>query len=292
VAACDTKSRGGAWQCPWNTDGTLLAVADFQGLEYDLWDTKSWTRKRHLSIPLSAAEKQIVRHLAPVGLSFDSHGNVYTALPYTGWDGSVPQLLRAKVWWGGDRAVENSKSIGGCDVSSVDLSVAPMGQETRVAISNENAKCTLEILRIQGPGGKRIVRREYALTAVEAHGLNLARICLTNDGKYLVGHDGFQLCVFELSDTQAKLVYSRPDKIATSMPGVLLHLFDVSLNGHFAAYGADHRIRVIKIPDGQTALEIEQEPDSLALSPDGRLLALISRKRKSILLYHVSQAQK
>jgi 6-phosphogluconolactonase (cycloisomerase 2 family) len=167
-----------------------------------------------------------------------------------------------------------------------------MAQEMRVAISNEDVKCTLEILRIQDPGGKRIVRREYALTAGEAHGLHLARVRLTNDGKYLVAHDGTQLCVFELSNTQAKLVCSLADKIATSIAGVVLHLFDVSLNGHVAAYGAEHRIRVIRIPDGQIALEIEQEPDSLALSPDGRLLALVSRKRKSILLYHVPQAQK
>jgi hypothetical protein len=68
-------------------------------------------------------------------------------------------------------------------------------------------------------------------------------------------------------------------------------VLDVSLNGRFAAYGSEHRVRVVRIADGQTALEIQQEPDSLALSPDGRLLAVASRQRKSILFHRIPQGK-
>jgi hypothetical protein len=81
-----------------------------------------------------------------------------------------------------------------------------------VVISNENAECTLEILRVQNPVGKRIVRREYSLNVSQAHGLVLAWVSLTNDGRYLVARDSAQFCLFELFDDQAKVVYSRSDR--------------------------------------------------------------------------------
>jgi WD40 repeat protein len=53
--------EGGSWQCAWNADGTILAVATWTGWDCDLWDTKTWAHKRQLSIELSPVEKQIVR---------------------------------------------------------------------------------------------------------------------------------------------------------------------------------------------------------------------------------------
>jgi WD40 repeat protein len=281
--------EGGSWQCAWNADGTILAVATWTGWDFDLWDTKTWAHKRHLSIGLSPTEKRIVRFVLPVGLCFDRDGNLYTAEPYNGWDGNVA-LSRAKVWWNATSVSGEAVSIGTCPCI-FDVSAAPRGLDTRVAISNENAECTLEIFRVQNPAGKRIVRREYSLNVSQAHGLVLAWVSLTNDGRYLVARDSAQFCLFELFDDQAKLVYSRSDRSASSETMLRKKVLDVSINGRFAAYGSEHRVRVVRIADGQTALEIQQEPDSLALSPDGRLLAVASRPRKSILFYRIPQGK-
>lgn len=281
--------EGGSWQCAWNADGTILAVATWTGWDFDLWDTKTWAHKRQLSIGLSPVEKQIVRFVLPVGLCFDRDGNLYTAEPYNGWDGNVA-LSPAKVWWNATSVSGEAVSIGTCP-SVFDVSAAPRGRDTRVVISNENAECTLEILRVQNPAGKRIVRREYSLNVSQAHGLVLAWVSLTNDGRYLVARDSAQFCLFELFDDQAKLVYSRSDRSASSETMLRKKVLDVSLNGRFAASGSEHRVRVVRIANGQTSLEIQQEPDSLALSPDGRLLAVASRQRKSILLYRIPQGK-
>jgi hypothetical protein len=283
--------NGGAWQCAWNTDGTILAVATWTGLDCDLWDTKTWVPKRHLSITLSATEKQVAGFVPPTGLCFDLEGNLYAAEPYNGSARFVPHLLQAKVWWNGRSPTGEAESIGTCAVAGFHLSAGPIGRATRIAISNEDPGCTLEILRIQDPGGQRIVRREYGLNVSQAHGLVRPWVGLCNDGKYLVARDSAQFCLFELFNDKAKLVYSRPDKFATLEPTAGKGGLDVSLNGHFAAYGSEHQIRVVRIADGQTALEIQQEPDSLALSPDGRLLAVASRQRKSILFYRIPQGK-
>jgi hypothetical protein len=131
-------------------------------------------------------------------------------------------------------------SIGTCP-SVFDVSAAPRGRDTRVVISNENAECTLEILRVQNPAGKRIVRREYSLNVSQAHGLVLSWVSLTNDGRYLVARDSAQFCLFELFDDQAKLVYSRSDRSASSETMLRKKVLDVPLNGRFAAYGSEHR---------------------------------------------------
>ncbi len=284
---------GGAWQCAWNADGSVLAVGAWNGLTFDLWETKTWTHQRQAVVTLSATDQEIVvpsMPVMPLGLCFDRQDNLYAAEPYNGWDGFVPQLLRAKVWWRGGSPTGEAESIGSSG-NSVHLSAGPIGRDTRVAISHEDRVCTLEILRIQDPGGKRIVRREYDLNVSQAHGLVRPWVGLCNDGKYLVARDSAQFCLFELFNDRAKLVYSLTDKSATSEPTAGKSGLDVSLNGHFAAYGSEHRIRVVRIADGQTALEIQQEPDSLALSPDGRLLAVASRERKSILFYRIPQGK-
>jgi WD40 repeat protein len=214
---------------------------------------------------------------------------LYTAEPYNGWDGNVA-LSRAEVWWNATSVSGEAVSIGTCP-RVFDVSAAPRGLDTRVVISNENAECTLEILRVQNPAGKRIVRREYSLNVSQAHGLVLAWVSLTNDGRYLVARDSAQFCLFELFDDQAKLVYSRSDRFATSETMLRKKVLDVSLNGRFAASGSEHRVRVVRIADGKISLEVQQEPDSLALSPDGRLLAVASRQRKSILFYRIPQGK-
>jgi WD40 repeat protein len=279
--------EAGAWQCAWNADGTILAVAAWNGLDFDLWESKTWTHKRHLVLALSATDREIVSLVPPAGLCFDRQGNFYAAEPYNGWDGFVPRLLRAKVWWNGSSSVGDAESIGSSD-AAFDLSVSSLGPDTRVAISNEDRACTLEILRIQNSAGKQIVRQECKLNVSEAHGLLRAWVCLSADGQYLVARDNAQLCLFKLFDDHAMLVYSRSDKFATSVTGAAQRVLDVSLNGRFAAYGSEHRIRVVRISDGESVLEVPQEPDSLALSPDGRLLAVASRQRKSILFYRIT----
>jgi hypothetical protein len=258
-------------------------------LDFDLWESKTWTHKRHLVLALSAADRKIVGFVPPAGVCFDRQGDLYCAEPYNGWDGLVPRLLRAKVWWNGSSSVD-AESIGSSN-DAFDLSVSSLGPDTRVAVSNEEPVCTLEILRIQSSAGKRMVRPEYKLNISESHGLVMAWVCLSADGKYLVARDSAQLCLFKLFDDHAKLVYSRPDKFATLVTGAVQRVLDVSLDGRFAAYGSEHRIRVIRIPEGDSVLEVPQEPDSLALSPDGRLLAVASRQRKSILFYRITQGK-
>jgi WD40 repeat protein len=281
--------KDGAWQCAWNHDGTTVAVASWPGFDFRIWETNTWSPKQRLIVQLSASDKRVVNFVVPAGLCFDREGNLFVAEPYNSWDGVVPALPGAKAWWTGTTAAE---SIPTCSNDTSDVSVATVGDATRVAIaSHVEDACTIEVLTCQTRGGRRTVSPRYKLDAAKARGLKSPWIRLTSNGRYLAARDSFQFCLFEVFEDHATLVHLQEETIGTSVAIAGKKLLDVSLDGRFAAYGGERRIRVVGIPSGASVLEVIQEPDSLAVSPDGRLLTVANRQRKTILFYTIPQTQ-
>jgi hypothetical protein len=282
---------GGAWRCAWNAQGTQLATLTWSGLDVDVWNSKTWTRERRLTVGLSPSDRQIVQFfpVLPGTLCFCQTGSLYLAPTYGGWDGDVPALRGAQVWWNGSPKAEPEK-IGSCATEPFDLSAAALGLDTRVVVSNEVADCTLEIMRVSDSGGKHIVKSQYRLSAAQAHGLRRAQICLSGNGRYLAARDETQqLCLFEVFDDHLALLSAQQDKAATTLPTAGLRFVDLSLDGRFAAYESEHRIRVVRVPSGKPVLDVNEEPAGFALSTNGRLLALASPERKSILFFEIPQ---
>jgi hypothetical protein len=173
-----------------------------------------------------------------------------------------------------------------------DLAVATVGRDLRVVTaSTDDDACTLEVITYQKRAGRRSIGSRYQLGVTNAHGLRAQWIHLTTDGRYLAARDSWQFCLFELFEDHATLIYAKDDKLDTSVAMGGKKLLDVSFDGRFAAYGAERRIRVVGIPGGESVAEVIQEPDSFALSPDGRLLAVVDQRRKAILFYGIPQGK-
>ena len=48
----------------WNRNGSRLAVASPSGEEFDLWDTRTWSRKNRLSVGFLEADKKLNAYLS------------------------------------------------------------------------------------------------------------------------------------------------------------------------------------------------------------------------------------
>jgi len=138
------------------------------------------------------------------------------------------------------------------------------------------------------------VQREYELSDLGSpHSESVfPAIRLTADGKYLVVRTRERCRLYRLFDDHAELLRSREDEIeghATSR--VLGCVLDVSLDGRLAAYSSTDRAEVIRLPDGESVFEVRQVLSPIALSPDGRLLAVADREHKSIRFYNIPQGR-
>jgi WD40 repeat protein len=289
--------ENGARMCAWNSNGSILAVASLNGEEFDLWDTQTWVRKNRLSVGFSEYDKRARALISTHDLSlcFDRQGSLYAAVdPATDAGGDVNPFARAKVWWNASYGKGQIKveQLGTCQ-TPFDLSTGFLGTDTRVAISGISEQPLVEILRVRkGPSGNGIVQRDYELTDLGPPESEFVwpAIRLTADGKYLVVRTMERCRLYRLFDDHAKLLRSREDKIdSKAMRRSIGCVLDVSLDGRFAAYSSTDRAEVIRIPDGESVFEVRQAPSPIALSPDGRLLAVADREQKSIRFYQVPQ---
>jgi len=291
--------ENGARMCAWNSNGSILAVASLNGEEFDLWDSQTWVRKTRLSVGFSEYDKRAKTLLGTtiLQLCFDRQGSHYTAVSAdTDVGTDVAPFDRAKVWWNASDGKGQIKAEQlGTFEAPFDLSTGFLGPDTRVAISCMTPRTPVEILRIRkGPSGNRIVQRDYELSdlgPLESVSVWPA-IRLTTDGKYLVVRTTERCRLFRLFDDHAELLRSREDKIdAKAMRRLLGCVLDVSLDGLFAAYSSTDRAEVIRLPDGESVFEVRQVPSPIALSPDGRLLAVADREQKSIRFYNIPQGK-
>jgi hypothetical protein len=285
------RDEGAAWQSAWNADGSILAVGTWTGWNFNLWDASTWTHQAHLALPLAWSERPGVGgFIVPAGLCFDQTGNLYVAEPSSGYEPPNAYSPGVHIWSKREVASYHTESIGtACSRAVIDMSASSRTPETRVVLANADAGCTLEVLAVQTRGGKPTVRRAYKLDRGQAHGLERPHVSVTADGKYLFARDSQQYCLFELFDDHASLAYAHLDKFDTTMPGAGVKGLDVSLDGRAAAFGSEHSIRVVRISDGASLLEVQQEPGAFALSPDSRLLAVPNQGRKSICFYRINQ---
>jgi WD40 repeat protein len=293
-----SQIENGAWKCAWNSSGSSLAAAAADGQGCDVWDTTTWNVKRRLRLSLSDGETTQLHYLYATSVCFDQHDNLYMATegvweyPISLWQKSIPSLEHAIVWWNDDKDRARPQPIGTCARSQYDLSAASVGRDTLVAVSYDESTtnpCPVEILKIHSePDGGRVVEREYQLRE-----LQMTRLHLSTDGKYLVARDANRFYLFELSAHHAyKLVHSRDDPLSpTTVAGPNLKMLDLSTDGHMAAYGSDNRVTVMHIPDCRILVEIPEKSKALALSPNGRMLAMANRERKVIAFYRIPQSE-
>jgi hypothetical protein len=193
------------------------------------------------------------------------------------------------LWWNAANGKSVADSIGVSSGTQVDLSAASIQQDTRLAISYEPpapSPYRIDILRIREEGGDtHKVSLEYRVPRLPTK----AWVRLTNDGKYLAARDGHGFYLFQLLENQAQLVHSREDRIdiVSFWPPAL----DVSFDGRLAAYNSEDCANVCRIPDGESVLEVHLERCPIALSPDGRLLAVVDAKRKCICFYRIPDTE-
>jgi WD40 repeat protein len=118
-----------------------------------------------------------------------------------------------------------------------------------------------------------------------------ASVSFSADGKYLVAASDNKFLLLELFDDRAAVIHSQ--EIRGDFP--VWPTTDLAANGSAAALTGRDRVTVLEIPSGRTLLEIKgplitsRRSPSIALSPDGRLLATTDWDRRSVRIYQVPE---
>jgi WD40 repeat protein len=267
------------FQCAWSPDGSLLAVLHGNGIDFDIWDTRTWDRKQqlHLSILDNLIRSGVITRddqnmLWIQRLWFDERGDLCVVEQNVGGEiDAAHEVPRPHVWWNIDGRLVDGGSFGTTTSKGTDdASAASNGGETRLAVNYGGG---IQILGVRpGTGGTPTMQLKYHLAGG-------GEICLTPDGQYLamLGRE-FQL--YRLFDDRAELIYWRPVRPKYRM--------DVSRDGRLVAYTSKGHVDVMRIPDCRTVLTIAQDAGPVALSPDGKLLAIVDAEhRESIRFYLV-----
>jgi WD40 repeat protein len=259
-------------QCAWNPAGTVFAAAVRNGTECVLWDSKTWKVKKQLRAPLPAGIKSLKDRYS-IGLAIDQNHSVYLATVQFGdvekppnyW-GSPILSQQALVWWGGEPDVERPASIGLSD--EFDVSTASIGRDTLVALAYWSHSVELFKVRYDQMG-RRTIEKQFELPTTEQ-----TRIQLSADGRFLAARNTARFLVFQLTGLSGpKLILTRDDDLDLHMTAST-KIVDVSSDGQIAAYQGKERVVVLHVPNGRVLLEVPNKTYALALSPDGRLLAV------------------
>lgn len=277
---------GGSLRCAWNWDGSLLALARDNWPDVEIWDVRTWTLNRRLTLFDASRAKPLVSFgkkprpkseeaygLMCGSLGFDRQGNLFV-VEWSRYSEEVPtafpyEFPRAAVFW--------KAAGGGTEIDDVDyaISVASLGDTTRLAYCQNQRVQISRFEKSDGGAGK--LRHEYTIYDV----LLSPGVCLSSDGKRLLAADDRTACLFELLDDHAKLIHSQEHHGFSSQFGCT-----VSRDGRFAGYESEERVTVVRIPSFETALQIDANA-SFDLSPDGRLLATEESGRFATRLYRI-----
>jgi WD40 repeat protein len=280
----------GERKAAWNTSGTTFAVSSIDGQGCNVWDTKTWTVTRSLSLCVSAKLKDNI-DVYVQALCWDRSGNLYMATDVLsdeltgGWLMKNPALAHPVVWWHDEHEPGCATPIG-IAWEQCDLSAASVGRETLVAASYQQPSAfPVEILKVERQAdGRPVVNKEYQIRKIKT-----ARLRLSSDGAYLAAHDGDTFYLFQLLPRhEYKLILSRDAPL--KMPGGALgplKILDMSTDSRVVAYSSASRATVMHIPNGQVLLEVPNESKALALSPDGQLLAVPDLEKRLVCFYRI-----
>jgi WD40 repeat protein len=293
--------KGGALKCAWSPDGLLLAVARDNWPDVDVWDTRTWSLKSRLPLVNPAKGRATTDEplggLIVSGLCFDRNGNLYVAEIYSNMNGFSHRVPHLTVWWGA--GPDHSEIDPSLPYSYEDFSVSTGGvaDEIRVACSYATQPLHIWTIRTRR-NGERVIQPAFEVPKSSDNAthqaesrlpkLIMASVALTPDGRYLAARDMERFYIFELSDEHVRLIHSREDPFVTKT-NPFVQLIDISLDGRLAAYRSKDRNTVVRLPDGKTALMVEGRSSPIALSPDGRLLAIADNTRKTICFYRIPE---
>jgi WD40 repeat protein len=259
----------------WSADGSLIAVGNGAGDKVILWDVKSGTVADTLQyIP---TQNGIMKRLA-----FGQAGNLYGAIEgSTDEPQYAQQVLSAQVWWKAKRSdtKEPSQIKSACGLGCpLDLSVAQVGRDTRVAIAKYDG---IKIVRVtKGDSAQPTIIPEH-----EIKGLKHTFVCLTPDGRRLVVCGEAGVSLFELGAGEPRPVFEDKKKI---VPAGLWDWFFLYFPTHHVDVSGDSRLFVIPAPtsaeiilakNGQLVAALPGV-GTVALSPDGQFVAGFAKAAK------------
>ena len=283
----------GAWKCDWSANGSLFATASVNGTDFNVWETKKWGLKNHLSLlrpagpstdSASADDTKVPTPGIVQRLCFDRNGSLFT-VSLAQDENSKSEANHAKIWSDPLAPSATAESIGSCG-GAWDFALAGAGKNSVIALFYKTP-CSPELLKFSLQSGKFKVEDKVALKDLP-HELVGPRIALSPDGKLLLMRDTESLDFFDLSSGSPRVVHSIKAR-APIVRGSLLSFkqVEISRDGRFAVFDTEGHVNVLRLPDGKPVLTITHYPTPLALSPDGSLLALVDRGRHGILFYRI-----
>jgi WD40 repeat protein len=274
-------------KCAWNPTGTLFATAARDGTSCVVWDSKTWKVKKQLRAP-PPADINSLKDRYSTGLAVDQDGSVYLTTVNFGdvektpnyW-GSPLLSQQALVWWGDGANVQGPASIGLND--EFDVSTASVGRDTLVALAYWSH--SVEIFRVRYDQiGRRTIEKQFTLPRTQE-----SRIQLSADGRFLAARNTARFLVFQLTGLSTpKSIFSRDDDLGRTMAPPM-KIAGLSSDGQIAAYQVKEHVVVLHLPEGRVLLEVPSKADALAISPDGRLLAIPTGSQISF--YRVPRAE-
>jgi hypothetical protein len=287
------KLPGGGLRCAWNFDGSVLAVARSNWPDIELWNSRTWTLQKRLS--LYDPKKGRPKSEEPYGLNcfsmcFDRSNNLYIA-EESNYDLEVQQpdafpyvIPSQAVFW---RASDALSEIHARRL----FAVASVGNAARLACSDfDDQSPGVGVWSVQTPTtGPGIIQRKYVIPQLRS---KEASVSLSADGKYLVARSEESFRLLELFDDHAAVIQSQ--EMRGDDP--YWPTTDIAANGSVAALIGPDKVTVLEIPSARPLLEIRSNAWIreiwlhawiAALSPDGRWLATIERGRESVRVYQV-----
>ena len=290
TARCCTISPVAGLGCAWNFDGSLLAVARSNWPDIELWDSRTWTMHKRLSLydPKKGRPKSDVPYgLLCHSLCFDRWDNLYVVeLSAYDWEAQQQdafpyQFPPASAFW---RASDARSDIPHTKLFAPHfVTVATLGEATRLVCSSRGGQGPgVEVWSVQTPKtGPGVIGRKYTIPTL---GSRVMPISLTADGKYLVANGPERFFIAELFDDHADVIYAeqRPRRIT----GV--STIEVAANVPLVACMERDTMAVLTIPSARSVLEFPS-PGWMTLSPNGRLVATTGPHRRSVQIYQVPQ---
>ncbi len=273
------KLPGGSLRCAWNFDGSRLAVARSNWPDIELWDTRTWTMQKRLS--LYDPKKGRPRSEQDYGLNcfslcFDRWENLYVveqsdyhamsdywlAQPANAFPYDFPGQA---VFWRSDDTLSEIPPTSNSEYSHF-LALASVDDATCLVCSGSYE---VEIWSVQTPKtGPGAIRRKFPVPELAPENTSVS---LTADGKYLAACTTGAFFLLKLFNDHVAMIDCQPlGWRHERFP--MLSTTDVAANGSVAAFASKDWVTVVEIPSGRPVLEINARA-LIALSPNGRLLA-------------------
>lgn len=288
------EARDQGSRCSWNRSGTCLATTATDRGRVSLWDPQTWKRLHELKLDRPRPPAMFETN----GICFDKADNLYTSGIARLQDIIPGGVFQPLVWWNPIAHPNELPSvIGTRNTWPFSLSAGGDSTKTRVAVSYEDSRSAhgsiIEVFEItnalDGPG-----RIQKAFVVEENVGKGgVCWVQLSGDGNTLAVLGTTGLWVLQVFSDHATVVLKRLRGKERAFVHFSLKFLDLPYDGRFVAYTwpePDSATEVLRVGNGQTVLHVRRGGGAtIAISADGRLLALSDQRSASVCFYEVPQ---